>query len=87
MSKILTFISKVGKKGVICIPKAAREHVGINENSIVILEADEEKIVIKPLKVLRVRASENARLEIERVLSEEYLLEERKAERLVKRKA
>ncbi len=81
----LVFLCKVSSKGTIFIPKAAREYVGISEKSVVILEVDKEKIIIKPLRVTRVKIDKETRLKIEKILSEEYILEEEKAERLVKR--
>ncbi len=44
----LVIISKVGRKGVVVLPKAIRELTGIHERSLVIIEADEDKVVIRP---------------------------------------
>ncbi len=52
----------------------------------IVIESDGEKIVIKPLRVVRVRASREAGQEVEEALCEEQELEEGKAERLVKRR-
>ncbi len=68
------------------IPKAIRESIGIEEKSLIVIESDGEKIVIRPLRVVRVRVSQEARQEIEEALREEQELEEEKAERLVKKR-
>ncbi|RLE88591.1 MAG: AbrB family transcriptional regulator [Thermoprotei archaeon] len=86
MSKGPTVVVKVGRKGVIVIPKALRELVGIEEKSLVILGVEKGKIVIKPLKVVRVEATKKARRVLEEALSEEYRLEEEKARRIIERK-
>jgi len=81
----LVIISKVGRKGVVALPKAIRELTGIHERSLVIIEADEDKVVIRPLRVVRAKASKKARYELEKSLREDYILEEEKAEGLAKR--
>ena len=86
LSKGPTVVVKVGRKGVIVIPKALRELVGIEEKSLVILGVEKGKIVIKPLKVVRVEATKKARRVLEEALSEEYRLEEEKARRIIERK-
>ena len=86
LSKSLTVVTKVGRKGVIVIPKALRELIGIEEKSLVILRVEGDEILIKPLKVLRVEASKEARKVLEEALSEEYWLEEEKAGRIAERR-
>ena len=85
MSHRLVYISKIGKKGTLFIPKAIRELIGINERTLVIIEAEEDRIVIKPLRVLRVRASNIARSVVEKALSEEYGIEEERERNLIER--
>ncbi len=82
MRRKLVFVSKVGSKGVVFIPKAIREDVGVNEKDLIIIESDGEKITIRPVRVTRVKASRKIREVIEEALSEEYELEEAKADRL-----
>ena len=86
MSKGPAIVVKVGRKGVVVLPKALRELVGIEEKSLVILGVEEGRIIIKPLKVIRVEATKKARRGLEEALSEEYRLEEEKTRRIVGRK-
>lgn len=73
-------MSKVGRKGITFIPKAAREHVGIDEETVVVIESDGEKITIRPLKVVRVKATPKLKRVVEEALLEEQLLEKEKVE-------
>lgn len=43
-------ITKVQRKGIIVIPKALREEVGLKEGDIVIAKAVKGKIIIEPLE-------------------------------------
>jgi len=81
----LVYISKIGKKGTLFIPKAIRELIGINERTLIIIEAEKDRIIIKPLRVLRIRASNIARSAIEKALSEEYEIEEKMERNLIER--
>jgi len=81
----LLFVSRIGRKGVIVIPKAVREAIGLEEKSPVIISVEGDRIVIKPIRVLRVKASARARRIVEEALSEEYLLEEEKAAGILER--
>ena len=85
MRQHLVYISKIGKKGTLFIPKAIRELVGINERTLIIIEAEGDRIIIKPLRVLRVRASNIARSVIEKALSEEYEIERERERNLIER--
>jgi len=62
-----------------------RTLAGVDENSLVVMVAEKGKIVIKPLRVLRVKASREARRRLEEALREELVLEEKEAERLAER--
>lgn len=42
-------VIKVHRKGVIVLPKSVREALGIEEGSLLMLEVEGDKIVIKPL--------------------------------------
>jgi len=68
------FVLKVRKKGVLILPKALRETIGINEGE-VIAEAEENTIIIKPLKPRIVKIDRRV---VEELLSEEKRLEEEK---------
>jgi len=63
-------ILKVGRKGIVIIPKAFREKVGIKEGSKVVLEVIEDSLVLKPLKPLIV--------DIDPEMLHKVILEERK---------
>jgi len=45
-------VLKVGRKGIVVIPKAFREKVGIEEGGKVVLEIVDNSLVLKPLKPL-----------------------------------
>lgn len=45
-----THVTKVQRKGIIVIPKALREEVGLKEGDIVIAKAVKGKIIIEPLE-------------------------------------
>jgi len=73
-------VLKVRKKGVIILPKKLRELVGINEGEYVIVEAEKDKLIMRPLKPKIVDID----LEIlEKLLSEESNLERRRFKRLL----
>jgi antitoxin MazE len=68
------FVLKVRKKGVLILPKALRKATGIDEGEVV-AEAEENTIIIKPLKPRVVKID---RCIVEELLSEERRLEEEK---------
>jgi bifunctional DNA-binding transcriptional regulator/antitoxin component of YhaV-PrlF toxin-antitoxin module len=68
------FVLKVRKKGVLILPKALRKAIGINEGEVV-AEAEENMIIIKPLKPKVVKIDRRV---VEELLSEEKRLEEEK---------
>ncbi|RLF19412.1 MAG: AbrB/MazE/SpoVT family DNA-binding domain-containing protein [Thermoprotei archaeon] len=74
-------VLKVRKKGILIIPKHIRERVGIEEDSEVIVEVKDSSLIIRPLKPKVVRIDPNV---IEELLREEYILEGRKYEGIVR---
>ena len=48
-------VTKVGKKGVIVIPKRFRETLGLEEGSHIIIELREGAILVRPFTVKRVK--------------------------------
>ena len=48
-------ITRVGRKGVVVIPKKLREAVGLEEGSYVIMELREGVILLRPFTVRRVK--------------------------------
>ncbi len=46
----MRFVVKIGKKGVVVIPKALRELFNIKEDDEVVMEALNNSIIIKPIK-------------------------------------
>ena len=74
-------ILKVRKKGILILPKEIREKAGIEEDSEVLVEAKNNSIIIKPLKPKVVKVDPEI---IEELLREEYALEERKYEEIIR---
>jgi bifunctional DNA-binding transcriptional regulator/antitoxin component of YhaV-PrlF toxin-antitoxin module len=68
------FVLKVRKKGVLILPKALRKATGIDEGEVV-AEAEENTIIIKPLKPRVVKIDQCI---VEELLNEERRLEEEK---------
>jgi len=50
---------RVGRKGVIVIPKAFRERIGIEEGELIEVEVVGDSIVLRPLKPLTVDIDPN----------------------------
>lgn len=71
-------VLKVGRKGVVVLPKALREEVGIGEGSEVLAEVREGVLIIKPFKPRVVRIDRRL---VDKLLREEWELEEEKARR------
>ena len=68
---------RVGEKGVVALPKALQTLAGIDENSLVIIIAEEGKIAVEPLRVTRAKPSIEARRRLEEALRGELIVEER----------
>ena len=47
-------VVKVGRKGVIVLPKAVRETLGLREGSLILLELEGGEITLRPLTPRRV---------------------------------
>jgi len=70
---------KVRKKGVIILPKAVRVEVGMEEDSIVELEARDGSLVLRPIRVKLAEVSPKSAADlVRRIKREERELEERK---------
>jgi AbrB family looped-hinge helix DNA binding protein len=69
------FILNVKKKGIIILPKELRAAVSLEEGSRVSVEVKDGGLLLKPLRPLVVRLEPGI---LEKVLSEEGLLEEEK---------
>jgi len=74
-------VLKVGKKGVIVLPKAFRERMGIEEGDKVLVEVVGDTIVLKPLKPRIVDVDPNM---ISSILAEERSEWEERLNRIVK---
>ncbi|ADM27960.1 transcriptional regulator/antitoxin, MazE [Ignisphaera aggregans DSM 17230] len=74
-------ILKVGKKGVIVLPKAFREKIGIEEGDEVLVEVVNDTIVLKPLKPRIVDIDPNM---VSSILAEERGEWEERLDRAVK---
>jgi AbrB family looped-hinge helix DNA binding protein len=77
----MEMILRVRKKGVIILPKKIREIAGISEDSDVLVRVEKDSIIIKPYKPITV--SINPKM-IDRILREEYKLEEEKMHQYLK---
>jgi len=73
---------KVGRKGVVIIPKKLREVLGIKEGDELIAEASEGALVMRPFKPKIVEIDPKL---VEEMLSEEGGLEREKVESLVRK--
>ena len=73
-------VLKVGKKGVIVLPKAFRERVGIEEGGEVLAEVVGDGIVLRPLKPRIVNVDPGI---VEAILAEERREWEEKLKRIV----
>jgi len=74
-------ILKVRKKGILILPKEIREKAGIEEDSEVLVEVKNNSIIIKPLKPKVIKVDPEI---IEELLREEYVLEEKRYEGIVR---
>ena len=74
-------VLRVRKKGILIIPKHIRERVGIEENSDVIVEIKDGSLIIRPLRPKVVKIDPKT---VEELLREEYALEGRKYEEIVR---
>ena len=72
MSRVIT---RIGKKGVIVIPKGIREALGIEEGSSVIIDIREGEIVITPFTPKRVELGGRASRILREIREEEFKLE------------
>ena len=72
MSKVVT---KIGRKGVIVIPKKIREILGIDEGSLVTIDVREGSIMIIPFTPKRVKLGGKASEILREVREEELSLE------------
>ncbi len=77
-----TVVLKVGRKGILILPKEVRESIGVKEGDEVVVNVEDDTLVLKRFKVKRVRVSRKL---IDKLLREELALEEAKFEDVVKR--
>lgn len=75
-------VLKVGKKGIVILPKKLREVLNIKEGDELIAEASKGMLTLKPFKPKIVDISPE---QVEKILSEEDSLEREKVEKLVKK--
>ncbi|RLE99443.1 MAG: AbrB family transcriptional regulator [Thermoprotei archaeon] len=77
----MRIVTKVRKKGVLILPKRVREAAGIREGDEVLIEVGEGLLVIRPLRPKIVDVDPSL---LEELLREEYRLEARKHEEILK---
>lgn len=75
------YLLRVGRKGVVVLPKALRDRMGVKEGDLLVVEEREGFFSVRAFKPLVVK------VDLERVdelLDEERVLEESKFERMLK---
>lgn len=75
------YLLRVGRKGVVVLPKELRERMGVKEGDLLVLEEREGVFSVRAVRPLVVK------VDLERVdelLGEERVLEESKFERMLK---
>ncbi len=72
-----TVITKVGKRGVIVIPKEFRDEMNLSEGTLVILTLEKEKnrIILQPFFPRRVKLGGKVSEIVRKIKREEYELE------------
>jgi AbrB family looped-hinge helix DNA binding protein len=75
------FVLKVGKKGVVILPKRLRAEAGIEEESLILAEVRDNNIILRPLKLVTVSIDWAV---VEKLLAEEREDEEEKVLELLK---
>ncbi|MFZ8823905.1 MAG: AbrB/MazE/SpoVT family DNA-binding domain-containing protein [Desulfurococcales archaeon] len=75
------FVLKVGKKGVVILPKRLRAEAGIEEESLILAEVRDNNIILRPLKPVTVSIDWAV---VEKLLAEEREDEEEKVLELLK---
>lgn len=79
-------VLRVGRKGIVILPKRLREALGVGEGDLLAVEVREGVAVLRPLKLPQVRLSERVARAIQRHAKiEELVLEEQKLRRIVER--
>ena len=73
-SGILTV--RMGKKGVVVIPKEVRDRLGLREGSLLSLSLRGEEITLRPLRPRRIRLGARAQEIVSEIKREELELEE-----------
>ena len=69
------FVLKVGRKGVVVLPKDLREAANLNEGDRLIAELQGGRIILRPFKPVRVKIDPKT---VEDLIREELELEEEK---------
>ncbi len=72
----MSVISRVGRKGVIVIPKRMRESIGLKEGSHIVIELGEGEIIIRPFTLKRVKLGGRVSQLVAKCKKEELELEE-----------
>ncbi|MHA1606829.1 MAG: AbrB/MazE/SpoVT family DNA-binding domain-containing protein [Candidatus Freyarchaeota archaeon] len=75
------YMLKVGRKGIVVLPKALREEMGVGEGDLLVLEKKGEEFSVRPVKPLVVRVDLRR---VEELLGEELALEESKFKGMIR---
>ena len=67
-------IVKLYSKGIVVIPKAIRDAVGVGEGDTLVVEATREAIVLRPLRPKRIKLGGRVRDILRRIREEEIKL-------------
>ncbi|MGQ4892114.1 MAG: AbrB/MazE/SpoVT family DNA-binding domain-containing protein [Candidatus Njordarchaeia archaeon] len=73
-------VVKVRKKGIIILPKRIREQANLSEGDDLLAIVEEGKIILEKLEPLKVKVDPK---EIEKILREELVLEDKKIEEIL----
>ena len=71
----MSTIVKIGKKGIIVIPKKYRELLGLEENSLIQMEIRNNELIIKPFHPKRVKLRGRIQEIVSKLKREELELE------------
>ncbi len=77
---MLRTIVKLGKKGIIVLPKGIREAIGVNEGDKLVVKVEGDKLVLKPLKPLVVDVDPDI---VREILRKERKLEEERIDKFL----
>ncbi|MHA1589074.1 MAG: AbrB/MazE/SpoVT family DNA-binding domain-containing protein [Candidatus Njordarchaeales archaeon] len=76
-------ILKIGKKGIIVLPKRIRDAMGVREGDSLIAKIEGRRIILEPFRPIRIRINREI---IDKLLEEEIILEKESIQEILKRR-